>query len=77
MKKEKVEIIQEAETLKNVMWFLRGYLIANKDEDAISEMHINALHKAINYIYDYTDETTYIKELEEKVDDLNTKIQLL
>ena len=51
MVKEKVEIIQEVEVLKDIVWFLRGYLANNKDECALTDVHINALSNAIKHIY--------------------------
>jgi hypothetical protein len=52
MKKENVNIIQEAEALKDVVWFLKGYLAINEGEYSLSSVHIKALQKAINYIYE-------------------------
>ena len=55
MKKEKVEVIQEVEVLKDIVWFLRGYLANNRGDDCpLTDAHINALSKAITYIYTRT-----------------------
>lgn len=55
MKREKVEIIQEAEALKVIVWYLKGLLDGKEEyETPLSRVHIEALQKAINYIYKET-----------------------
>ena len=62
MKKETIEIIPQVEALKDIVWYLKGYIKAKEEEYGTLELdnsHTEALTEVISYyckqcyIYEY------------------------
>lgn len=47
MQLKKVTIIEELETCKDILWFLKGYIKSNENSD-ITILHVAALSDVIN-----------------------------